>query len=692
MVRIAVLLTCHNRREKTLTCLAALSDQVLPSGVVLTVILADAGSTDGTSEAVRVRYPQVQLLQGTTDLFWNGGMRLAWAEALNGDFDFYLWLNDDTDLEPDAIGRLLQASDGLASAGCDNTIIVGSTRDPYTGAQTYGGVVRSSRFHPLKYRVVPPAENKLQRCDTMNGNCVLVTREAARRTGNLRREFTHGIGDFDYGLRARASGCTIWVAPGFIGTCARDSGADRWANVGLTLRECWNQMNSPKGLPVWEYCRYVRQHGGLFWPLFWVLPYLRLIIGALLSKTQLRKDTRLQRKVQDHPRCIFVTNFCPHYRVQTFATLAKHLPVEYIFYSAGHERYWQAEHGTQHGHFDHEYLPGFAIGNTRISPSLISRLWKADCDVIIKCINGKFALPVTYIISRLRRKPFVLWTGIWHTLHTPIHRLLLPATRYVYRHADAVVTYGEHVKRYLVEQGVEGEKIFAAHHAVDNPKYARPVSEQEKANLRSSLRISPEDRVVLYVGRLEEGKGLDVLFQAFRRVDAPDTVLVLAGKGEQQSQLENLAADLHISSRVRFAGYVRSDSTVACYSLAHVLVLPSVTAPSGHKECWGLVVNEAMNQAVPVIVTDAVGAAAGGLVRDRVNGFVVPERDSDALADALKSILSNSGLHEKMSQNALKIISNWDNDRMVEGFARAIEYVLPLAPTAAPKHARNAIP
>jgi len=78
---------------------------------------------------------------------------------------------------------------------------------------------------------------------------------------------------------------------------------------------------------------------------------------------------------------------------------------------------------------------------------------------------------------------------------------------------------------------------------------------------------------------------------------------------------------------------------------------------------------------VPVIATDAVGASAGGLVQDGVNGFVVPERDSVALAQALRRILDDPDLRERFSQNARQIIATWDNERMVLGFREAVEYV-----------------
>jgi glycosyltransferase involved in cell wall biosynthesis len=381
------------------------------------------------------------------------------------------------------------------------------------------------------------------------------------------------------------------------------------------------------------------------------------------------------------PRYVFVTNFCPHYRVQTFAALARRVEIIFYFYSSGGEKYWLKEHGTRRGDFACEYLSGINIGHTRITPGLVSRLWNGDYDVVIKCINGKYALAVAYLIARLRRKPFVLWTGVWHTLETPSHRLLFPLIRYLYRHSDAIVTYGDHVKRYLTGLGVSDDKIFCAHHAVDNAAYARPVCEKEVRALRSALRLPDGRRIVLYVGRLERIKGLDILLTAFAESGIPDAVLVLAGTGSEQSALEQQAMRLGILPRVRFTDYIPVERIVRYYASAYVAVLPSITTPRG-KECWGLVVNEAMNQGVPVIATDAVGAAAGGLVQDGVNGLIVPEGDAKSLAAALRRLLSHPDLRERMSRNARARVLAWDNERMVAGFLQALEYVRATVPSA----------
>src|SRR3954466_15183881 len=89
-MRISALITCHNRREKTVACLEALYKNSLPTAL-LTVVLVDDGSTDGTSEAVAEQFPDVIIHRGDGSLFWNKGMHIAHTIAEKLDPDFYLW-------------------------------------------------------------------------------------------------------------------------------------------------------------------------------------------------------------------------------------------------------------------------------------------------------------------------------------------------------------------------------------------------------------------------------------------------------------------------------------------------------------------------------------------------------------------------------------------------------------------------
>ena len=281
MRKLVVLMTCHNRKEKTLACLRALFAAEMPEGIGLEVVLVDDASTDGTGSAAAALDPRVCVHYGDGSLFWNGGMRLAFAESMKRQFDFYLWLNDDTTLVESGVRHLIGTYDSLREVHGDQLMIVGATRDSESNQLTYGGFLRSGGlFRPLALELVRPSEAPVP-CDTMNGNCVLIPAVIPALIGNLDPEFNHGLGDIDYGLRANKAGCAIWVAAGFIGTCSRNVIAgtylDRHLPLGLRIRAVFGI----KGLPPKPWAIYTRRHSGIFWPLYWAWPYLKTAISGL---------------------------------------------------------------------------------------------------------------------------------------------------------------------------------------------------------------------------------------------------------------------------------------------------------------------------------------------------------------------------------------------------------------------------
>ncbi len=288
--RLAILMTCHNRRAKTLACLEALHQQNLRSKVKIQVYLVDDGSTDSTKEVVQNSFPSVKVLSGNGSLFWNGGMRLAFAEAIKSDYDYYLWLNDDTLLYPNALNTLLEASQHLIEQGYDRVIVVGSTQDSETGVLTYGGMVRDSWWHPLKFASVEPGE-EAKPCLTMNGNCVLIHREVVQVIGNLDSAFIHNTGDIDYGLRSQQHRCSVWIAPGYLGSCKHNVlGLRAWDELNLNMCERWSRVNQPKGLPIKEWKIFAHRYGGYLWPIYWLLPYVRLFLKATFKNPRSIKN------------------------------------------------------------------------------------------------------------------------------------------------------------------------------------------------------------------------------------------------------------------------------------------------------------------------------------------------------------------------------------------------------------------
>lgn len=283
MTTLAVLVACHNRRVTTLNCLTALFRCRLPATVRLDVILLDDGSTDGTADVIAADFPSVRILKGDGTLFWNRSMHQAFAVALAQGYDGYLWLNDDTTLFEDGLERILAADASVRAVTGRPGILVGGTRDPVTKQLNYGGGTFGRPRDWLNTTLVRALEEPVS-CETMTGNCVLIPRAVAERVGNLDWEFEHGLGDYDYGLRAQKLGVSLW-ALGVIGECKSHAFIDQ-SKRNLSARLSW--MMARNQLPPRSWARFARRHAGFAWPLYFVWPYVKIAIGPLLIQAGVR--------------------------------------------------------------------------------------------------------------------------------------------------------------------------------------------------------------------------------------------------------------------------------------------------------------------------------------------------------------------------------------------------------------------
>lgn len=255
MKTIAALITVFNRKNKTLQCLQGLFSQILLKGYAVDVFLVDDGCTDGTPEAVKKQFPTVNIIQGDGQLYWNRGMHLAWETAAKTrDYDFYLWLNDDTLIERDALSVLLQTSENFQN----RAVIVGSLSawNDRTSL-TYGG-----RLNARRGALCSPYDRP-QPCDYFNGNLVLIPRFVYRIVGKNDQIFHHALGDFDYGLRAKKMGIQLIVAPSLLGRCDEHDTLSVWCDPRQPFRKRWKAFRSPLGQNPEEFFVFERRHHGL---------------------------------------------------------------------------------------------------------------------------------------------------------------------------------------------------------------------------------------------------------------------------------------------------------------------------------------------------------------------------------------------------------------------------------------------
>lgn len=268
---IAVLATCFNRRDVTVRGLQSLRAAAL--GLDYHVYLMDDGSTDGTGQAIREAFPEVSVYQGDGSLYWNGGMRAAWRQALESGADYYLLWNDDLDLLPGSLTKLMELQQQQEAINGPKVISVGKVTDPETGAVTYGGYVRAPGFSRLKFSRADGPEDA---CVTMNGNCVLIPSRAVDDVGILSEHYTHDTGDIDYGLRASKAGYRIIQSAFSVGRTPfndaflKNMSRLTWSNRNFILKH-------PKGIPVKEWMHFCRTHGGWMWPVNFFGRYLKII-------------------------------------------------------------------------------------------------------------------------------------------------------------------------------------------------------------------------------------------------------------------------------------------------------------------------------------------------------------------------------------------------------------------------------
>ena len=361
-------------------------------------------------------------------------------------------------------------------------------------------------------------------------------------------------------------------------------------------------------------------------------------------------------------RIAFIDYFATHYRKRLYEELARRTEADFYFYADERERYWNRKIPlVDAGDFRRVELRRWRIAGEAVMPGLAMALSGRRYDAVIKSLNGRLMLPLVHLTSRARGVPFVLWTGMWHHPRTAFHRLSHPLTNHVYRSAGAIVAYGEHVKRFVVDSGgIDPAKVYVAGQAVEPERFRA---------LRPARNGQAE---VLFVGQFEERKGLADLLDAFSAMPNLRATLRLAGNGSLEPEVKRRAGE---DRRVELVGHVPQDRLPEQLARSRCLVLPSITTALD-REPWGLVVNEAMHAGVPVIATDAVGAAAGGLVQDGRNGFVVPERSPAALARAIHRLAVEPGLAARLGDQARIDVERFSHSAMADAFEAAVEHAI----------------
>jgi len=383
------------------------------------------------------------------------------------------------------------------------------------------------------------------------------------------------------------------------------------------------------------------------------------------------------------PRVVIITEIISPYRIPVFNEIAENIKDQFLvifFGKSGKRRLWKIY--KEKIKFNYRVLPGILFQRKNstpyfFNPTILYELLKYSPEVII--IGGYhhpsslFAL----LYTKLFKRRIILWCESNRYDQRSYHPFKEAYKRWFVRNCTEYLAAGKASFEYLLLLGAPADKIWVAPDAVDNEFFSKACDrERKKKDAFKKFKGYPE-KLILYVGRLIDQKGIPDLLKAFQMLSEKnsDLGLVLVGSGEGESRYRRFCQVNNLRN-VFFEGFVYQEDLPAYYAAADVFVLPT------HSDSWGLVLNEAMACKLPVISTDVAGAARD-LIYHGENGYIYKKGNVDELIKFLRRVLNEN--KERMGQRSYEIVQNYSPQKCAQGF---IEVIMKAENTAYPGVAR----
>lgn len=369
-------------------------------------------------------------------------------------------------------------------------------------------------------------------------------------------------------------------------------------------------------------------------------------------------------------RITILTEIIAPYRIPVFNALARHSAIKlHVIFLARTDlslREWRVYESEIQ--FSYEVLPSWRsrLGQHSIllNTKVVRALDQSRPDAVV--CGGYSYLASWQALHWARRNgvQFLLWSESTGNDNRRQYGLVEALKKIFVRRCDAFVVPGKSALRYLETFGVAKRNIFVARNAVDSDLFARLGSDARSNAVQLRRQLALPERYFLYVGRLVRQKGVLDLLAAYSLLTEElreQLGLVIAGDGPLRGELESAARDIYPGT-IYFAGFVHREELPIYYGLAECLVMPTHTDP------WGLVVNEAMACALPVICTSAAGCALD-LVRD--NGRLTEPGNVHQLHEAMSGLASDDELRRDMAERSATLIRDYSPEAWAAGMAEA---------------------
>lgn len=304
-----------------------------------------------------------------------------------------------------------------------------------------------------------------------------------------------------------------------------------------------------------------------------------------------------------------------------------------------------------------------------INPGVFSVLMKDNSSVVI--VNGWMYCSVLFTIFFAKLRGKQVWLRADNAYHQEIRksRKLLAVKRMILHYGlfpfvDKFLFTGVESRLFFEYYGAKKNQLLFTPHAVDNTYFRSRFSalKAERNTLREELGFSREMVVILFVGKFIKKKRPMDLLRAFQGLPSGKVGLVMVGEGVLRKEMERFCDEQQMGN-VRIVGFVNQSAISGYYSIADIFVLCS-----GMGETWGLVVNEAMNFELPVVVTETCGCARD-LVVDGENGFVCPEGDIAQLRGALRKLAADEVFRTRAGKRSAAQIEAYTVEQIVKNMA-----------------------
>ncbi|MDX2067871.1 MAG: glycosyltransferase family 4 protein [Haliscomenobacter sp.] len=376
---------------------------------------------------------------------------------------------------------------------------------------------------------------------------------------------------------------------------------------------------------------------------------------------------------------------CTHpiqYLAPVFRLLAQERPIK-VFYTWGNQEQSQYDPGFgREIYWDVPLLEGYDyqfVPNTSkqagshhfmgiVNPDLIEEILHWSPSAVL--VYGWSYYSHLQLMRRLKGQIPVWFRGDSHLLdEQPLWKRVIKRVvlRQVFSWVDLAFYVGTANKWYFQAAGLKEPQLAFAPHAIDNKRFADDINKQyahKAVQWRAQLGFMPEDKVLLYAGKLEPKKNPILLLKAVQQYNTRHTLqlkLLYVGNGVLETELKQLAKE---DPNVHFLDFQNQSRMPIVYRLGDVFCLPS----SGPGETWGLAINEALASGIPVIVSDRVGCAID-LIHPEDTGYVFKHNDFNHFQEVLH-VLIEEIKQGKLIGKPAKFIANWSFEQQIEPLKR----------------------